>query len=154
MLFQIIPWRQGCECSRFCPVSLADEMTANFIALLLDRSMDRVDEKVLNYDLIEDVLMALLGRVNCPFPLPEGGSPSRGGVLIFLPGLGEIRSLIERLNGSRHFSNKDKFEIIPMHSTLSSRDQRRLFQPSPTGCRKIIIATNIAETRSVSRSRS
>ena len=112
--------------------------------------MDRVDETVLNYDLIEDVLRVLFGSDDCPFTVPGGDRPSHGAVLIFLPGLGEIRSLMERLNGSRHFGNNGKFEIIPMHSTLSSRDQRRIFQPPPTGCRKIIIATNIAETRSVS----
>jgi len=109
--------------------------------------MDRVDETVLNLDLIEDVLASLLGGGGSPFQPPKGIEPARGAVLIFLQGLGEIRSLIERLSGSRYFGNSKRFEIVPMHSTLSSNDQRRAFKPSPEGCRKIIISTNIAETR-------
>ena len=61
-------------------------------------------------------------------------------------GLGEIRALMERLDGSRIFRDKSNFDLIPLHSTLSSRDQRRAFLPSKPGCRKIICATNIAET--------
>lgn len=61
-------------------------------------------------------------------------------------GLGEIRSLTERLQASRSLGDNRRFEIIPMHSTLSSRDQRRAFIPSKAGCRKIILSTNIAET--------
>ena len=109
--------------------------------------MDRVDETVLNYDLIEDVLESLVGNDDCPFKPSEKVGTSRGAILVFLPGLGEIRSLMERLSGSRHFGNTHKFEIIPMHSSLSSNDQRRAFKTPPAGCRKIIIATNIAETR-------
>lgn len=112
------------------------------------RSMDRVDETVLNYDLIEDVLITLLGEGSCPFKPPEGrAGPVEGAILIFLQGLGEIRAVMERLLGSRYFGNFKRFDIVPMHSTLSSSDQRRAFKPSPEGCRKIIISTNIAETR-------
>ena len=109
--------------------------------------MDRVDETVLNYDLIEDVVASLVGSDDCLFKSIEGDGPSRGAILVFLPGIGEIRALMERFSGSRHFGNKQKFEIIPMHSSLSSNDQRRAFKIPPAGCRKIIISTNIAETR-------
>ena len=109
--------------------------------------MDRVDETVLNYDLIEDVLTALLGERSNPFRAPDGFESWDGAVLIFLPGLGEIRAVTERLSGSRYFGNSERFEIIPMHSTLSSNDQRRAFKPSPKGCRKIVVSTNITETR-------
>jgi HrpA-like RNA helicase len=67
-------------------------------------------------------------------------------LIVFLPGLGEIKAMTERLEGNRHLGNRNRFEIIPMHSTLSSRDQRRAFVPSKQGTRKIILATNIAET--------
>ena len=65
---------------------------------------------------------------------------------MFLPGLGEIKAVTEQLEASRHLGDKKRFEIIPMHSTLSARDQRRAFVPSKPGSRKIILATNIAET--------
>ena len=66
--------------------------------------------------------------------------------LVFLPGLGEIKAMTERLELSRQLGDGKRFEIITMHSTLSSRDQRRAFMPSKRGSRKIILATNIAET--------
>lgn len=62
-------------------------------------------------------------------------------------GLGEIKALMDRLDASRVFRDRQRFDIIPLHSTLSSSDQRRAFVPSLRGCRKIICATNIAETR-------
>jgi HrpA-like RNA helicase len=110
--------------------------------------MDRVNEEVINYDLIEDVLNLILVRTdsNDTLVAPEGGDLSRGSVLIFLPGLGEIRSLTERLEASRTLGNGRFFNVIPMHSTLSSIDQRKVFVPAKPGCRKIILSTNIAET--------
>ena len=114
------------------------------------RSMERVNEEVINYDLIEDVLKLVTSDqagINDTLVAPDGADMSTGSILIFLPGLGEIRSLIERLEGSRLFRSRQKFDLIPLHSTLSSKDQRRAFLPSKEGCRKIICATNIAETR-------
>ena len=110
------------------------------------RSMDRVDEKVINYDLIEDVLVLLSTADNDRVLTPSGSTPADGAVLVFLPGMGEIRSLTNRLTGSRVFGNKSKFEIIPLHSSLSPQDQKRAFATPRRGCRKIILATNIAET--------
>jgi HrpA-like RNA helicase len=114
--------------------------------------MERVDERSINYDLIEDVLgVVLINHDNdCGLVPPDNSDLSEGSVLIFMPGIGEIRTLTERLAGSRVFG-KDKFDIVPMHSTLSSSDQRRAFQPARKGYRKIIISTNIAETRYVGR---
>ena len=116
---------------------------------LVYRSMDRVDETLINYDLIEDLLAVLLLKSadarTVLFP-PRESNPSIGSVLVFLPGIGEIRALSERLEGSRDFGRSGSFDIIPMHSSLSSAEQRRAFRPSPAGVRKIILATNIAET--------
>ena len=115
--------------------------------------MDRVDEEVLNYDLIEDLLTLLLieSEKNSSILPPNyettsGSSSSNGSILIFLPGMGEIRTLHDRLKGSLSFGNADRFDIIPMHSTLSPKDQKRAFMKPKTGCKKIILATNIAET--------
>jgi HrpA-like RNA helicase len=106
--------------------------------------MDRVDETILNYDLIEDVLK-LLFHSNT-FTRTDNAETRNGAVLIFLPGLREIRTLMDRLLGSTFFGKNDKIEVIPLHSSLSSKDQRRAFKPTRKGCRKIIISTNIAET--------
>ena len=119
------------------------------------RSMDRVNEEVINFDLLEDILTLILlhpeKNTELVPPHHESGnlmSSSAGSVLVFLPGLGEIRAMTERLQGNRRFSNNahQAFDIIPMHSTLSSKDQKRAFLPSRKGTRKIILSTNIAET--------
>lgn len=110
--------------------------------------MERVNEEVINYDLIEDVLTLLLVKqdLNGTLLAPDGTNLSTGSVLVFLPGLGEIKALTERLEGNRLLGDKQRFDIIPMHSTLSSQDQRRAFVMAKLGVRKIILSTNIAET--------
>ena len=115
----------------------------------LVRSLDRVDETVINFDLIEDVLLSLFDKTSETFLPPDGKitSSTNGAVLVFLPGIGEIRALVERLSGSRFFGDRSRFEVVPMHSALSTNDHRRAFRPSQPGVRKIIISTNIAETR-------
>jgi len=113
------------------------------------RSMERVNEEIINYDLVEDLLKLVTSKeagLNDTLIAPDGADMSSGSILIFLPGIGEIRALIERLEGSRLSRDRQKFDLIPLHSTLSSKDQRRAFLPSKPGCRKIICATNIAET--------
>lgn len=46
------------------------------------RSMQRVDEEIINYDLIEDVLLLLLvNRDQCTLEAPEGSDLSRGSIL-------------------------------------------------------------------------
>ena len=39
-----------------------------------------------------------------------------------------------------------RYRIIALHSVLTSQDQSQAFDIPPQGCRKIVIATNIAET--------
>jgi HrpA-like RNA helicase len=113
--------------------------------------MDRVDESIINYDLIEDVLKTILLKPVHSWGIlriPPRANVAKGSVLVFLPGLGEIKTLVERLQGTREFGKRDFFDIIPMHASLSSADQRRAFRVQPEGSlvRKIVVATNIAET--------
>lgn len=65
-------------------------------------------------------------------------------VLVFLPGIAEIRQLNDMLAG--HPSFNSNWLIYPLHSTISSEDQQAAFLLPPPGVRKIVIATNIAET--------
>jgi len=64
----------------------------------------------------------------------------RGDVLIFMPSERDIREYQDDLQG-RYSSDA---EIIPLFGRLSSGEQDRVFAPSAR--RKIIVATNIAET--------
>ncbi|KAJ4486298.1 P-loop containing nucleoside triphosphate hydrolase protein [Lentinula aciculospora] len=66
-------------------------------------------------------------------------------ILIFMPGLGEIRKMNDILSEHPLFS-LDDFKIYPLHSTLSNENQSAVFDIPPPGVRKVVIATNIAET--------
>lgn len=65
-------------------------------------------------------------------------------VLVFLPGIAEIRQLNDMLVGHRSFGQG--WRVHPLHSSFSSEDQQAAFEVPPQGIRKIVLATNIAET--------
>lgn len=71
-----------------------------------------------------------------------------GDILIFLPGQEEIEScselLTERLK--RLGSRVGELLIRPIYANLPSDMQAQVFEPTPPGARKVVIATNIAET--------
>ena len=69
-----------------------------------------------------------------------------GGILIFLPGWYEISYLHQLFESTPPFSDRSKFLVLPLHSGVSSKDQRRVMQPPPKGVRKLVLSTNIAET--------
>ncbi|KAG0602725.1 hypothetical protein M758_10G036400 [Ceratodon purpureus] len=71
-----------------------------------------------------------------------------GDILLFLTGQEEIESM-ERLLKERasHLSqNVQKLLVVPIYAALPSEQQMRVFQAAPEGTRKVILATNIAET--------
>ena len=77
-------------------------------------------------------------------------SSDAGSILVFLPGLDEILKTEERLYSSPlsvDFRNTEKYRIFKLHSSISNTQaDTDVFAPVPDGCRKIILATNIAET--------
>ncbi|HEY5346009.1 MAG TPA: ATP-dependent RNA helicase HrpA [Verrucomicrobiae bacterium] len=66
--------------------------------------------------------------------------PGNGDILIFMPGERDIRETCDLLEG--RFGRGA--EIIPLFGLLSAADQQRVF--APLNRRKIVVATNIAET--------
>ncbi|KAL4787915.1 P-loop containing nucleoside triphosphate hydrolase protein [Aspergillus varians] len=63
-----------------------------------------------------------------------------GGILIFLPGTMEIDRC---LNAVKRIPN---MHPLPLHASLLPAEQRRVFLSAPKGTRKVIAATNVAET--------
>ncbi|XP_055627755.1 probable ATP-dependent RNA helicase DHX35 [Toxorhynchites rutilus septentrionalis] len=70
----------------------------------------------------------------------------RGDVLAFLTGQEEVLKAFDLLREHNDSSGKDDMMILPMYGTLSNTDQLKVFFSAPKGVRKIILATNIAET--------
>ncbi len=68
---------------------------------------------------------------------------SDGDVLVFLPGQGEIRRTQTQLQEA---ALPTGVQVLPLYGELSAAEQDRAIQPSVAGTRKIVLATNIAET--------
>ena len=62
-----------------------------------------------------------------------------GDLLVFLPGAGEIRRVEGLLGGF-------DVDVRPLYGALANADQDAALQPSPSGRRKVVLATDIAET--------
>lgn len=76
-----------------------------------------------------------------------------GHVLVFLPGWDEIKKVADILMSPGkyplmgcYFDDTSKYSIHYLHSTIPAAEQRQVFKPPPPGVRRIILATNIAET--------
>ncbi|KAK5938965.1 hypothetical protein PMZ80_009158 [Knufia obscura] len=72
-----------------------------------------------------------------------------GDILVFLPGLSEIetmeRLLLEDNVLNTDLTNDRKYRVFKLHSTLYETNYD-VFKPLPATCRRIVLATNIAET--------
>ncbi len=66
---------------------------------------------------------------------------STGDLLVFLPGAGEIRRTAELLQGLA-----GGVQLHPLYGDLPLEQQQRAIVPDPQGRRKVVLATNIAET--------
>jgi ATP-dependent helicase HrpB len=65
-----------------------------------------------------------------------------GDVLVFLPGAREIR----RVQGLIESKDEAPVRVLPLFGELSPEDQDAALTPSVPGTRKVVLATNIAET--------
>ena len=65
-----------------------------------------------------------------------------GSILVFLPGVVDIRFLVERLSTQQSGGAK----ICPLFGEQSLKEQQQAIAPCADGQRKIVLATNIAET--------
>lgn len=81
-------------------------------------------------------------------------SPLPGDILVFLTGQETVESLLSLVQSWSSTIAKDpqlsrtlpKLLILPLYAALPSELQQRVFQPTPKFTRKIILATNVAET--------
>ena len=67
----------------------------------------------------------------------------RGSVLVFLPGLFQIREMEDRLE---YYKVGKKLSVVPLHSSITLDEQYLVFRNPKPGYRKVILSTNIAES--------
>ncbi|ESQ52215.1 hypothetical protein EUTSA_v10016179mg [Eutrema salsugineum] len=72
----------------------------------------------------------------------EGG----GAILVFLTGWDEISNLLEKIKGNSLLGDSSKFLVLPLHGSMPTVNQREIFDRPPPSKRKIVLATNIAES--------
>lgn len=70
-------------------------------------------------------------------------SETPGDLLVFLPGAGEIAAVREMLRGA---VDPEREVVMPLHGSLPLAEQTPVLAPEPRGRRKIILATNVAES--------
>jgi ATP-dependent helicase HrpA len=98
-----------------------------------DEDGNRVEEDLS----VDQALLATLDEISA-FEKAEGKRP--GDVLVFLPGEREIRDAAEVLRKA----NLRLTEVLPLYARLTPAEQQKIF--APMGARKIVLATNVAET--------
>lgn len=84
----------------------------------------------------------------CVTTLQIHASQPQGDILVFLTGQEEIETTEELLRQrTRGLGTKlGELIIAPIYATLPSEMQSKIFDPTPPGARKVVLATNIAET--------
>ncbi|KAG1881654.1 P-loop containing nucleoside triphosphate hydrolase protein [Suillus tomentosus] len=111
-----------------------------------ERSMTEGDSRVLSGRDEELDLPCPLIAASISYVLQRSNS---GHVLVFLPGWDEISAVQKILLGGSmdiNFNDPSKYSIHLLHSTIPLAEQQVIFEPPPEGVRRIILATNIAET--------
>ncbi|XP_011498496.1 PREDICTED: probable ATP-dependent RNA helicase YTHDC2 [Ceratosolen solmsi marchali] len=101
---------------------------------LLDIYHSTFNDENINYDL----LLKLILHIHLKMPM--------GSILVFLPGYDEINNMKNKIIEEVKLNNKKDYNIYILHSNAQISDQKQVFKPSPRGCRKFILSTNIAET--------
>ncbi|MBI3187383.1 MAG: ATP-dependent helicase HrpB [Gammaproteobacteria bacterium] len=86
---------------------------------------------------LADSVMQLLARVI---------TEEQGNVLVFLPGVREIKQVETKLQGWLSEQKQHQVMIAPLYGDLTKAQQDRAILPCESGNRKIVLATNIAET--------
>ncbi|KEF61554.1 uncharacterized protein A1O9_03121 [Exophiala aquamarina CBS 119918] len=100
------------------------------------QALAAMDERRIDYSLIAKVATAIATK-------PKYKKYSSA-ILIFMPGIAEMRRLHNILLNTDIFGRN--WVIHLLHSTFSTEDLEKAFEIPPCGHRKIVIATNIAET--------
>eukprot|EP00730_Choanoeca_flexa_P019085 TRINITY_DN9308_c0_g1_i3.p1 TRINITY_DN9308_c0_g1~~TRINITY_DN9308_c0_g1_i3.p1 ORF type:complete len:1030 (+),score=236.99 TRINITY_DN9308_c0_g1_i3:221-3091(+) len=102
------------------------------------RTMYTMNLSTINYELLAELIQHLVLDTN---------DELNGSILVFLPGFAEITAvydaILEHPSVKQH---RDEFWIVPLHSSLNTADQNKVFELAPEGSVKVVLSTNIAET--------
>nr|POE73659.1 dexh-box atp-dependent rna helicase dexh1 [Quercus suber] len=69
-----------------------------------------------------------------------------GAILVFLTGWDDISKLLDKVKANNFLGDPSKFLVLPLHGSMPTINQREIFDRPPPNKRKIVLATNIAES--------
>lgn len=95
--------------------------------------VERLYQPLASHQRLEDGIAAAVKRMLAEQP---------GSLLLFLPGVAEINRVLERLTGEMASDT----DLCPLYGALPLAQQQKAIQPAAPGRRKVVLATNIAET--------
>ncbi|PHH82135.1 hypothetical protein CDD82_6893 [Ophiocordyceps australis] len=106
------------------------------------------------YHTPEPVPNYLEAAVTTMFQIHISQGKKSGDILIFLTGQEEIEAAEREITEVSRKLDKDKklrndikgLMVCPIYANLPSEQQSKIFEPTPEGVRKVVLATNIAET--------
>ncbi|KAL2129444.1 hypothetical protein VTI74DRAFT_7800 [Chaetomium olivicolor] len=97
----------------------------------INKTIQKLGTRI-NYDLLVEAVKGIDADLS--------SSQKAGGILIFLPGVAEINRACNALRAS------SSLYVLPLHASLETREQKKVFAAPPPGKRKVVVATNVAET--------
>ncbi|MBH3234780.1 ATP-dependent helicase HrpB [Serratia marcescens] len=95
--------------------------------------VERLYQPLASHQRLEDGVAAAVKRLLAEQP---------GSLLLFLPGVAEINRVLERLTGEVASDT----DLCPLYGALPLAQQQKAIQPAAPGRRKVVLATNVAET--------
>lgn len=102
----------------------------------------------INY--LDATLTAVLQiHLDAPSESDDSTQSTQSDILVFLTGRDEIEAMCRMLKSkAKMFSNQNTLRllVVPLYASLSANDQHTVFKATPRGFRKVVVATNIAET--------
>ena len=109
----------------------------------IEDALNVLNEGILDYQLIARTVQLICDE-----------NKDRGGILIFLPGivsyykilLPGIAEISQCINSINSLPIAKALYILPLHASLPSQEQKRVFSRPPSDRRKVVVSTNVAET--------
>mmetsp|Transcript_6160 Transcript_6160/g.15691 ORF Transcript_6160/g.15691 Transcript_6160/m.15691 type:complete len:277 (-) Transcript_6160:659-1489(-) len=97
----------------------------------------------MDVQLVKDTIKHIATAASAAGSLDTDGD---GAILVFLTGWDEITKLNDLCLADPVLGDHSRCRVLPLHGAMPTANQREIFERPPRGIRKIVIATNIAET--------
>jgi ATP-dependent RNA helicase DHX33 len=89
----------------------------------------------------------IFSAIQCVVQIHESAPQQHHGILVFMPSQEHVETTIKTLKHLiKQKTISSKMLLLPLYDDLSKKKQTKVFDKSPQGYRKVIVATSLAET--------